>query len=280
MGIDSARDDRAKLLADPATVAILSALESGDGEVHVEALAEQLLDRDVNVVRAAEYRCRAEQTVVVLHHDRLPRLADAGLVDYDPETNVVRSRGSPATLADWSDSGSPGSAIGHALGTGVGDSAGAIEGREAVIEYGRSLADRADEELFTIYVSTALLEDECIERVQRALDRGVEMYLGSDDPEVREVARSHLPEATVWEPQVDWTNSASWPRVGRLVMADRESVMLAVLDGSEATDDPVECALVGEGKTHPLVVLVRDLLGQRLDHLDFQSEDFTSQLYS
>jgi hypothetical protein len=39
-----------------------------------------------------------------------------------------------------------------------------------------------------------------------------------------------------------------------------------------------ETAVIGAGEDNPLVVLVRELLGPRLDHLDYQSENFRSEL--
>lgn len=41
-----------------------------------------------------------ERTRVALHHNHLPRLADAGLVDYDPRSHTVRSWDEPS-LEGW-----------------------------------------------------------------------------------------------------------------------------------------------------------------------------------
>ena len=57
-----------------------------------------------------------------------------------------------------------------------------------------------------------------------------------------------------------------------------ERVVEIQLTALADTDDPVETAIVGHGRSHPVVVLVRDLLGPRLDHLDFQSDAFSDEL--
>ncbi len=36
--------------------------------------------------------------------------------------------------------------------------------------------------------------------------------------------------------------------------------------------------MVGDGRANPLVTLVRELLGPRLEHLDYQSDQFLDEL--
>ncbi len=148
-------------------------------------------------------------------------------------------------------------------------------GLEAAFEYARKLADEAEDELFTLYVTTDLLESDCLLHGKNALNRGVRIAIGSQNKSVRERCREGLPEATVWDPQLDWLNTPTYPRVGRLILMDRRKVMFSVLTEPPA-NGPEEVALVGTGAENPLVVLVRELLGPRLDHLDYQSDDFRS----
>ncbi len=278
----SLTDDQLRVLADSRNRAVLTVLEGAGRPLPVTELAERLVAREVTVVETAEYEEKLDHALVALHHDRLPRLANAGLVEYDDEATVVARPESTAPTVEWLETLD---GLGPHLGTEPDGEAepddtlvGVLEGREAILRHGRRLADEADEELFCMYVSTDLLEEECIRRGRAAIDRGVEMCVGSRNPEVRDLTRTRLPGATVWEPQLDWTNTGTDSRVGRLVLADRRTVMLAVVDESTPADAPGETAVVGEGEDHPLVVLVRELLGSRLDHLDRQSEDFRREL--
>lgn len=285
MTSDSLTSDQIRLLADPRNRAVVTTLHEADEPLHVDELTERLVDSDVGVVSAAEYEDRIERELISLHHDRLPKLAAANLIEYDPETNLVTERSSPTADVEWLD-GTGIEALTAPFHSGhdsVADAVGVIDGRESILQYGRKLADDAERELFCVYVTTDLLEDECVRRARAALERGVTMYLGSQNAEVRALTRNRLPEATVWEPQLDWSNSATYPRIGRLVLADRRRVMLAVLDAPPSEDEethPEETAVVADGDDHPLVVLVRELLGQRLDHLDYQSDDFGTALPS
>lgn len=284
MGLDPCTDEHLQLLADTSNRAIMTILDDTRQALTVEEVAERLVDHNVDIVSEAEYEQHFEETLISLHHHRLPKLADAGLLKYDHEATIVRSRDTTGPAdAKWHEVTSIAD-VARYLGTDYRASEGDIgvlEGRQSVIEYGRQLADEAREELFCMYVSTDLLEKECVRRAQKAVNRGVTMYMGSQNPEVRELTRQHLPEATIWEPQLDWLNTPTYPRVGRLVLIDRRKVMLAILEESSSdSTNPGETAVVAEGEDHPIVVLVRELLGARIDHLDFQSDEFTSELPS
>lgn len=282
MNLDRQMNAQIQLLGDPEHRAIVRILDEAAHSLHVEELSRRLVDRETALVDTAEYENRLDETILSLHHNRLPRLAEAELIDYDREANRAACREPPAPDAERYEITSIDELISLLPTSNSDDSEEGIKeitGRQSVIEYGRKLADEAEEELFCMYVGTDLLEDECIKRAEQAIDCDVTMYMGSQNPEVRELTRKHLPEATIWEPQLDWLNTPTYPRVGRLVMIDRRKVMLAILE--EPTDDephPEETAVAAEGEEHPFVVLVRDLLGPRLDHLDYQSEDFRSEL--
>ena len=280
MDLDSHEEAILRLVSEAHNREILTILENAGRPLHVDGLAERIAARTVSADGSAGSEEELERVRISLHHDRLPKLADAGLVEYDREDNVVARRDRPAVDAEWTDFDDVEQLLDRFhTGSGAdGATVGTIEGREAVIEHGRRLADEAEEELFLMYVSTDLLEAECIRYARDAMERGVDIYLGSNNSSVRDLTRERLPEVTIWEPQSDWLNApSSYPTVGRLVLADREKVMLALLDDPDS-DSNAETAMIGEGEDNPLVALVRDLLGPRLDHLDYQSEDFRSQL--
>lgn len=281
MGLNLRTENQLKLLCEAKNRTIREVLEEAAGPLHVTELADRLVARDVDVVSSDTYDDKLDETVIELHHERLPMLADVGLVEYDPEVNLVSYRSIPESQVDWRDEPTLDELIAH-LGTahnGDEGGIGVIEGLHSAFEYARKLADEAEEELFTMYATTDLLEDECVRHGENALARGVTIYIGSQNETVRELCREELPEATVWEPQLDWLNTPAYPRVGRLILADRRRVMFSVLtEAPSGEDSPEEIALVGDGEENPLVVLVRELLGSRLDHLDYQHAEFRSGL--
>lgn len=273
---DFGDEDLVRLLADSRNRTILTILQDA-GPLTVDELAEQVVDHNTTVISTAEYENEYEQTRLSLHHRHLPELAEGGLIDYDRDENVVARR---TRNADWLDIEQIDELLTRVQGhTSTDGEIGVIDGRDTLIEYGCSLANTADQELFCLYVSDDLLDESCITSERAALDRGVDMHIGSPDPDVREHCRTHLPEAIIWEPQYDWmTSASSYPKVGRLVFADREHLMLGLVEESEDDGTAPETAMIGEGEDNPLVVLTRELLGPRLDHLDFQSENFQEHL--
>lgn len=270
-----------KHLTDSRNRSILTILHDAARPLHVTELTEQLVARETTIINSSDYEDALDRVRISLHHKRLPKLAEAGLLEYDRNQSVVTVRDSTTVDATWIDVDQIDNWLAR-LQTGSRadeQTIGILEGREDVIEHGRHLADVATDDLFCMYVSDDLLEEECIRRAEDAIRRGVDIYLGSQNPTVRDLTRKHLPEATVWEPQLDVMNARSqYPRVGRFVFADREKIMLALIDEPDADGTSRETAMIGEGKNNPLVVLARELLGSRLDHLDYQSETLQDDL--
>lgn len=268
-----------RLLADTTNRAVLTVLDGAERGLSVAAIAERIVSQD-GPSGSSEYEDELEGTIISLHHNHLPRLESAGLVEYDPETNVVSSGNASSIDAEWMDFGILDELLSRfRIGAGADESAvGLLEGRESVYEYCRNAADTAEHELFLIYSSDELLNEDCLPQAKEAVERGVEFYAGAKSRDAREFFRESLPEATIWDPQVDWMyDQSNCPTISRLVVVDRETVAVGLWKRA-GEGEKTEVAMIGEGETNPLVVLVRELLGSRLDHLDYQSDDFMGNL--
>ena len=269
-------------LADSRRRTILTVLGNQYHPLSSETLARDVAAREAGTAARDVSRGRVEQVLTSLVHVHLPHLNDAGLVGYDPEASSVSYEGHPTLRIEWLDSDpdrlqtAAESTPGQSIETDSSNDVRTLRGRESIVTTGQSLCESAEEELFMMFTTTGLLEEGCFRRIEDAIDRGVDVYVGSRDPRVREIVRDRAPEVVLWEPQLDWLNlPPNGESVGRLVFADRKAVLLGTLGTSAADDEYDETALIGEGTDNGLVVLVRQLLGSRLDHLDTSGE--TSQ---
>jgi DNA-binding transcriptional ArsR family regulator len=214
-----------------------------------------------------------------LHHVHLPKLEVAGLVTYDVDAEMATYEGHPDLDEEWLVAGTddtPRAILSMAHKSG---DIWTLEGRDNVTERGRALCESAQEELFMMFTLEGTVETACVRRIQDALDRGVDVYLGTQNKQLRDLIREHAPEVVIWEPQLDWLNlPPSREKVGRLIMADREELLIGTIGEAGPDGIPNETAITGAGEDNPLVMLLREMLGSRLDHLDAQSEDFLSEL--
>lgn len=214
-----------------------------------------------------------------LHHVHLPKLDEAGLVEYDAGRLTVTDTGTDAIDSTWLVEGDPVEPLSTDGGQCVPTSPDAvvwtIDDSESVDERTRALTDHADEELFVVLTVEDLLAPDCLTHLRLATERGVDVTVGSPVGAVRDRVRRAVPEATVTEPQHDWLDTVvdGDERISRLLVADRRAAMLATLDdGSTGT----ETAITGDGRDNDLVRAVRDLLGPRLDAADGHEPDSQS----
>ncbi|RQH03282.1 DUF7344 domain-containing protein [Natrarchaeobius oligotrophus] len=266
-----------RVLSDPVNRAVLDIVDEATNPVTLSEIAERLVSEDAAICEAAAYTDRLDDRRLTLHHDRLPKLDEAGLLEYDADERVVTDA-SAERDAQWREL----EVIDELLARVGGDERttpeiGLLEGRDAIFEYGRELAERTEEELFLIYTSDELLGPDCLPDAENAIGRGVDFYAGGTARSVRRFFREHLPNATVWEPQLDWMNDRTKSTaLSRLIVSDRKRVAVGLWN--ERGETKREVGLIGEGRDNPLVVLVRELLGPRLDHLDYQSDAFLGDL--
>jgi DNA-binding transcriptional ArsR family regulator len=260
-------------LADDRRRVVLTVLEAHGEPMPRRDLAQAVADREFTPDQPVD----AEDVLCSLHHVHLPKLEAAGLVECDDIAETVAYRGHPGVDVAWFDFAADETSRAVVPDAEHADDIWTIPGRSNVLARGQSLIRHADDEVFLVFTTDGLLEEECFRVIEDAVERGVD--LGSQTRAVRDRVRERAPEVTIWEPQLDWLNlPPNRERLGRLVFVDREAVMLGTLGEPNADGVHSETAITGDGPTNGLVVMLRELLGSRLDHLDAQSEDALAQM--
>lgn len=247
---------------------ILDVLSHQLGAIPVETLARELGATDLGAVESDVDAQPVDHLRASLRHHHLPHLAAADLVEYDPDASIVAYAGHPDLLVPWMHSVHQPDFRASLTDTSDDQEITTVEGRERVVSFGQSLCDRADDELFCMFTDTDLLEAGCLTRIRDAASRGVDVYLGTCDPAIHDYIDEHAPAVVHWEPRSDWLDvPVEGDRVGRLILADREAVMLGTLGEETDADHAAERAVVAGGADNTMVVMVGQLLQSRLDRL-------------
>ena len=268
-------------LADGRRRTILDILGHQFQPIHTETLAREIGAKEQDISEQDVSAADVEQILVSLHHTHLPQLTDAELIDHDVDRaeGMVAYEGHPELRVAWMHSVLMPEFRASLTGESEPQEIGTIEGRENVISYGQSLGERAKKELFCMFTHKDMLEMGCFTRIKHASRRDVNVYLGTFDETVREYVRESAPEIILWEPKTDWLNlPVEGNRVGRLLLADREAVMLGTLKEETENGIPEEKAIIGEGTDNTLVVMIRQMLSPHLKQIDEQTEDMGSRL--
>lgn len=246
--------------------AAVRALEAEGPSLSLAALARAVCDR---TAAAASDR---QSVAVSLYHVHLPKLDAAGVLEFDAAADRATYTGRADVDVAWFDDSvrESASALRAAAAT---DDVRSATGRQAVDERARSAVRAADDELCVLLSSAALLEGPWFGALEAVAAAGVDVYVGTGRECVRERVRERCPSATVWEPAFDWLEAAPRDeRLSRLVLADREHVLVATATDVRPDGVSEETAVVGRGERNGLVVLFRDFLGENLDRLVERSD--------
>ncbi|QLG47692.1 DUF7344 domain-containing protein [Natrinema halophilum] len=274
------RDTIFEALADKRRRTILSVLSNQYHPVATETLARDVAAREADSTEREISERRVEDVFTSLVHVHLPLLNEATLISYDSVDDRVSYEGHPAVRAEWLRSAYRSTGSDSGVATSDTDLANirTLEDRKSIITTGQSLCEVAEDELFLLFAKSELLEEGCYRRIEDAVDRGVDVYLGSRDPRIRDLVRERIPEVVLWEPQFDLlTLAPEGESVVRLVFADREAVMIGTLQRSAQDDRTAEAAILGDGPHNGLVVMMRQMLASRLERIDAQSDDYRLQ---
>lgn len=258
---------------------ILDILSHQFGRIHTETLARELVARQDDGAESAVPEEIVNRILLKLYHKHLPRLAKAELIEYDADAETVEYRGHPELRVPWMHSVLEPDFRRSVTGETEIQEVGTIEGREQVVSFGQSLIERTDEELFCMFTDVDLLEAGCLTRIRDASRRGADVYLGTCDPTVSEYVKENAPEVTLWEPNKSWLDlPVAGNRVGRLLLCDREALMLGTFRGATTDGLPEERAIVGEGADNTLVVMVTQLLRPYLEQIDDEPAETMTNL--
>lgn len=132
-----------------------------------------------------------------------------------------------------------------------------------------TLAEDADAEIYVLVADDRMVDGQFSELLSVACDRGVDVLAEVPSEDVRSSFAESVPEAAVAVTELASNpakTGAKW--LGRMVMVDRESVLLSGVSDGSLPGQLDETAIWASGQDHGLVVGIHHLLGARIDDSD------------
>ena len=122
----------------------------------------------------------------------------------------------------------------------------------------KEMIEDAEDEVFFVVGEKELLNETVVESLSN-VDTGVNLYIGVPEEGLRNRLRDELGSARMIGSELDWLNDGNTedePVVGRLVLADRDEVLVS----SYVTDTTDEHAIYGTGLGNGLVTIARRVI--------------------
>lgn len=145
-----------------------------------------------------------------------------------------------------------------------------LSGREAIEARTRQIIEKSSEELILVVGVENVLTGKLYNTLEAATERDVDVLIGAISSRMRDRLRDRLPEAEVFETELDWLTKfeEDEPSIGVLVMADQNVLLVSSRTDHGYDETTAESAVFGSGFTNGLVVIARRLLARGLSEKD------------
>lgn len=138
-----------------------------------------------------------------------------------------------------------------------------LSGTTAITNRSRELLDEADREVVLVFGDRSLVTEPLLGRLAAAHQRGVAIVVGTTDEGVRSRLQDTLPDAEVFVSELAWLqglDSGDGTSVTRLLLVDRDRVLVGTVQEGAGNDEEREQAVFGRGFDNGLVAVARRLL--------------------
>lgn len=141
----------------------------------------------------------------------------------------------------------------------------AIEDHEHVESRLHELIDEAESEIVLLVAADEMLEDDDLERIAAAAERGCAVFVDVPSSAVRSRVQEAIPEATVVvSPDLAESAAIEGNEPGKMLLVDRHSVLASAVSDGRLPDVREETAIWSYGDDHGLAVWFRKLVEGRV----------------
>lgn len=144
----------------------------------------------------------------------------------------------------------------------------ALSGNAAITSRTQQLIDEAGWEIVCVIGSVSVFTEDIIQPLRDARSRGLNVIIGTISEDLRDRVQDELPETEVFVSELAWLSHAGLPdddtEISRLLLVDRESILVSTFQESADGDQSHEQAVLGQGFDNGLVAIVRRILATGL----------------
>ena len=144
----------------------------------------------------------------------------------------------------------------------------AISGDQGITSRTRQLIEGATDEVILVIGHESIFTDRLAEQLRKAKERGVDVIVGTVDEGLRTEIRNALPNIEVFLSELEWVSRSPLPdddtKISRLLMADREAILVSSFTAARNDGRKHEQGVFGEGFDNGLVAIVRRLMATGL----------------
>lgn len=128
------------------------------------------------------------------------------------------------------------------------------------------ILENAGQEIVFIVLDDELFDDAILDRLANASDRGVAINIGTISESTRErVTEADIDASLFTTDLIEWFTAMSGsPRLGRLLMVDRESILVSAVHEEELPGVPNETAVWTDGIDHGFATFAERVLTYEL----------------
>lgn len=148
----------------------------------------------------------------------------------------------------------------------------ALAGSTAIENRTERLINNTQREVFLLIGHEATLTPGLKESLQDITNRGARVLVGTPFADLRDELHQAVSDADVFVSGIEWLQHSTQPNddviISRLLLADKNTILVGTLKPSEHSDQLVEQAIFGQGYGNGVVTIIRRLLANGQENTD------------
>ncbi|WP_129113133.1 TrmB family transcriptional regulator [Halegenticoccus tardaugens] len=143
----------------------------------------------------------------------------------------------------------------------------ALENYNGVTEQTLSLIEQAEDEIVLILVHESVFDEDVLHQLRDALERGVSVLVSTESETIERRMREEIPDAVLFDSAMlaKLDDTAEQQALGRLVMTDREGILVSAVWDETFPGYPEETAMWSSGVDHGFALFVREMLRDEIE---------------